>query len=132
MVTKTDKIIYWGSTGLFSALALLSASMYFFNHQFVVEAFTRFGYPTYIIYPLGTAKILGLLAIWTKKSQFLKELAYAGFFFVGILAFFAHVMVGDPFSGYVHAIAFLVFVITSYVYDRKLFGNIYEKQTKEI
>lgn len=121
MNTKKDKIIYWGATGLLSALAVISSSMYFFNHEMVVEAFTHFGYPTYIIYPLGVAKVLGLLAIWTKKSEFLKNLAYAGFFYNGLLALSAHVMAGDAFGDYVHAIAFPVFVITSYFYDKKLF-----------
>lgn len=121
MNTKKDKIIYWGATGLFSALAVLSSSMYFFNHEMVVDAFTHFGYPAYIIYPLGVAKVLGLLAIWTKKSEFLKNLAYAGFFYNGILSLFAHVMAGDAFGDYVHAIAFITFVITSYFYDKKLF-----------
>ena len=122
-MTKKDKIIYWGATGLFSALAVVSSSMYFFNNEVALEAFIRLGYPTYIIYPLGVAKVLGLLAIWTKKSEFLKNLAYAGFFFNGVLALFAHIMVGDPLSGYVHAIAFLVFVITSYFYDKKVYGS---------
>lgn len=120
---KKDTIIYYGATGLLTGLAVLSAGMYFFNHEMTTEAFIRFGYPTYIIYPLGVAKLLALLAIWTKKSVFLKNLAYAGFFFNGILALFAHIMVGDPFSGYVHGLAFLVFVTTSYIYDQKLFGS---------
>ncbi len=123
MNTKKDKIIYWGATVGFSALAVLSASMYFFNHQVALDAFIRLGYPAYIIYPLGVAKVLGLLAIWTRKSEFLKELAYAGFFYNGILALFAHIMGGDPLSGYVHAIAFLTFVMTSYCYGRKVFGR---------
>lgn len=121
--SKTDKIIYWGATGLLSALAVVSFSMYFFNHEMAAEAFVTYGFPTYIVYPLGVAKILGLLAIWTKKSEFLKNLAYAGFFYNGVLALAAHVMVGEPLSGYVHAILFLGFVITSFYYDKKLFGT---------
>jgi len=37
--------------------------MYFFNHEEVAAMFTNFGYPTYIIYPYATAKLLGLLAM---------------------------------------------------------------------
>lgn len=123
MSTTKDKVIYWGATGLFSALAVVSFSMYFFNHEMAAEAFVLYGFPTYIIYPLGVAKVLGLLAIWTKKSEFLKNLAYAGFFYNGILALAAHVMVGEPVTGYIHAIGFLVFVITSYFYEKKVFGG---------
>ncbi|MEL6917104.1 MAG: DoxX family protein, partial [Bacteroidota bacterium] len=35
-------------------------------------------------------KILGLLAIWGNFSKWLREWAYAGFFFNTVLAFFAH------------------------------------------
>lgn len=129
MSTKTQKIIYWVATSVFSAQILLSAGMYIFNYQFAAEAFISFGYPTYIIYPLAVAKILGLLAIWTKKSQLLKEWAYAGFFFNLVLAAFAHIMVGD-FAIY-HAVISMVALIVSYVYDRKLFGNMYAKR-KEV
>ena len=52
----------------------------------VVESFTQLGYPAYLIYPFATAKLLGLVAIWTKKSETLKEWAYAGFTFDFLLA----------------------------------------------
>ncbi len=123
MTNKKEKTIYYIATGLMTALMCVSAGMYLFNNQVAVDAFIKYGYPLYIIYPLAVAKILGLLAIWTKKSQFLKELAYAGFFFNGILALFAHIMVGEALSEYIHACLFLVFVITSYCYDRKVFGR---------
>ena len=120
MTNKKDKTIYYIATGIMSALMLMSAGMYFFNHQVAFDAFIKYGYPTYIIYPLGVAKVLALLAIWTKKSDFLKNLAYAGLFFNGVLALFAHIMVGEPLSGYVHAIVFLAAVISSYFYGKKI------------
>ncbi len=92
---KNKKLLYWVSTGLLTAMMLMSVGMYFFKHQDISMAFTSFGYPTYLIYPLGIAKLLGLAAIWYNKSSVLKEWAYAGFFFNFILAFFAHFMIGD-------------------------------------
>ena len=74
---------------------LFSASMYFFNYEMVAETFSNLGYPTYIIYPLAIAKILGLLAIWTRKSRVLTEWAYAGFFFDFVLACAAHIAIKD-------------------------------------
>jgi len=85
-----QKIVYYLSTGLLTLLMLFSAQMYFFNYEMVQGFFTALGYPTYLIYPLAIAKILGLVAIWTRKSNLLKEWAYAGFFFDTVLAFFAH------------------------------------------
>ncbi|MGK0175882.1 MAG: hypothetical protein ACI9AT_002269 [Ulvibacter sp.] len=116
---KKFKIIHYVSTGLLSALMLFSASMYFFNNADVQMAFTTLGFPTYIIYPLAIAKLLGLVAIWTKKYKSLTEWAYAGFFFNSILAFSAHYMVGDgDFPG---ALMALAFVLVSYYTYKKAF-----------
>jgi hypothetical protein len=92
---KRDRIIYYVATALLSALMLMSSGMYFFNHEMVAETFTNLGYPTYVIYPLAIAKILGLVAIWTRMSNMLKEWAYAGFFFDFVLALSAHLVVAD-------------------------------------
>jgi len=106
------------STGLLSALMLMSAGMYIFNHAEVSQAFSNLGYPTYIIYPLAIAKILGLIAIWTDQSKALKEWAYAGFFFDFVLAFFAHVMVND--GEFAPAIVAILLLFTSYFSWKKL------------
>lgn len=115
---KKFKIIYWISTGLLSALMLLSAGMYIFNNAEVSKIFETLGYPAYIVYPLAIAKILGLVAIWTGKSKMLKEWAYAGFFYDFVLAFFAHVMVGD--GGFAPAMVALLLLATSYFTGKKL------------
>lgn len=70
-----NKIIYWLSTGLLSAIMLMSAGTYFFQYEDFVVTINSLGYPSYIIYPLAIAKILGVTAIWTRKSRFLKEWA---------------------------------------------------------
>jgi hypothetical protein len=119
MNTKGNKVIYWGATGLLSAMMLMAAGMYFFNHEMVAELFASLGYPTYIIYPLAVAKILGITAILTKKCKTLKEWAYAGFFYDLVLALSAHLMVGDgEFAG---ALVALVLLMVSYHYDKKVF-----------
>ncbi len=117
---KRDTIIYWGVTGLFSAMMLMAVIMYFIQNAMVSETFERLGYPVYIIYPLAVAKLLGLLAILTKKSSLLKEWAYAGFFFDFILAAGAHAITDG--AEYQAPIFALVLLLISYVYDRKVFG----------
>lgn len=116
-VNKRDKIIYWIATGLLTALMLMSAGMYFFQNDMVSETFTKLGFPTYIIYPLAIAKILGLIAIWTKKSAMLKEWAYAGFFFNFLLALSAHINVGD--GEYLPAAVAMLLLAVSYAYSKK-------------
>ena len=115
---KTTKIIYYISTGLLTLLMLFSAGMYFFNHTEVAGMFTNFGYPIYIIYPYAIAKLLGLVALWFISNKVIKEWAYAGFFFAFILAFFAHVMIGD--GEQMGAVVAMVLLITSYVTHKKI------------
>ncbi len=118
MSNKRNRLIYLISTGLLTALMLMSAGMYFFNNQMVSETFTSLGYPTHIIYPLAIAKILGLVAIWTKKSQTLKEWAYAGFFFDFVLATTAHFVAND--GGAMPALFAIVLVLVSYNFEKKI------------
>lgn len=118
MSQKTNKIIYYIATGLLTALMLMSAGMYFFNHEMVASTFSNLGYPTYIIYPLAIAKILGLIAIWTKQSNTLKEWAYAGFFFDFVLALAAHIHLKD--GAYAPAAIAIVLLLVSYICEKKV------------
>lgn len=114
---KKIKIIYWISTGLITALMLMSVSMYIFNHEEISKVFEKMSYPSYIVYPLAIAKILGLVAIWVNKFDRLKEWAYAGFFFDFILAIFAHGMIGEDYSA---ALVATILLLVSYFSWHKL------------
>ena len=116
---KRNKIIYWIATGLLSALMLMSASMYIFNYEMVSQTFINLSFPVYIIYPLAIAKILGIIAILSNKSKFLKEWAYAGFFFDFVLALSAHWVIND--GEFIPAFVAIVLLIVSYRYDKKVF-----------
>ncbi|MEL7123838.1 MAG: DoxX family protein [Bacteroidota bacterium] len=117
---KTAKIIFYISTGLLTALMLFSATMYIVNNTAVQSAFTALGYPTYIIYPLAIAKILGVIAIWTRRSKVLTEWAYAGFFYDTLLAASAHLVAQDGSAG--GAIVGMILVLVSYIYSKKVFA----------
>ena len=112
------KIIYWIAIGLLTALMLFSAGMYIFNHKEILQIFTSFNYPVYIIYPLAVLKLSGITVILLNKWKLLKEWAYAGFFFNFILAFFAHQQAGDGAWG--GALVALVLLLTSYFLEKKV------------
>lgn len=114
------KNVYYVSTGLLSAMMIMGAGMYFFNYSEVATAFTKLGYPTYIIYPLAVLKILGIITIWTRKSIVLKDLAYAGFFYDFILATAGHIAVND--GEFIGATVALILVITSYVSQKRYYS----------
>jgi len=113
-----NKIIYYIATGIFTLVILFSAGMYFFNHEFVKTVFVKLGYPTYIIYPYATAKLLGLFAIWNPKFNLIKEWAYAAFFFAVTLAFFAHIMIND--GEHMGAIIAMAALVVSYIFSKKI------------
>ena len=115
---KTNKIIYWISTGLLSAMMLLSTGMYFFKTEEVQAVFLKLGYPDFIVIPLAIAKILGVIAIVTRRSKILLEWAYAGFFFDFVLASSAHLMIQD--GEHLPAVVAMVLLLTSYFTGKRI------------
>ncbi|WP_298370413.1 DoxX family protein [uncultured Lutibacter sp.] len=120
-MNKTNKIIYWASTSLLSALLLMSAGMYVFNNEMVQGLFTSFGYPTYIIYPLAVLKIAAVIVLLSQKQSNIKEWAYSALFFEFILAFFAHVMIND--GEQMASIIAMVLLLVSYFFGKKIFTS---------
>lgn len=102
-------------------LLLLSAGMYILKNEMIQQAFTGFGYPTYLIYPLVFLKITAVVVLLTQKSSKIKELIYTGLFFEFILAFFAHIMIkdGEQFT----AVIAILLLLTSYVYSLKVYNS---------
>ena len=106
---KLTRISHWIFTGLLSALLLMSAGMYFATYDVVSLEFAKFGFPTWLIYPMGVAKILGVLMILTKFKHWLTEWAYAGIFFNALLALGTHLAIADGEQiGAVLALALLI------------------------
>lgn len=113
-----NKWINWISTGLLSAMMVMSAGMYLFNTAEIQQTFESLGYPSYIVIPLAVAKIIGVVVLWVSKNRSLKDWAYAGFFFDFVLAFFAHIMISDgQFGG---AFIALILLAASYYSWKKL------------
>ena len=114
---KRDKIIYTIVKIVFTLLALIGPIGYFFFHDASAEMFESILYPTYLIYPLGVVKLLGLAALWFSPVDTLKEWAYAGFAFVFLLAISAHINVSD--GGFPGALMALILLSVHYYYHRK-------------
>jgi hypothetical protein len=104
---------YWISTGLLSALYLLSAAMYVTKVSTVRTKLLSFGYPGYLVPLLATVKLLGVAAILSRVSVPLSDLAYAGMFFHLLLAGQAHFADRKP-SEAIPAIVGLVLLVMSF------------------
>lgn len=109
---KAIRITHWVVTVLLSALLLFSASMYVFNPEEISKHFVALGFPTWLMYPMATAKFLGVIMILTKFKGWLTEWAYAGIFFNVLLATGAHLVAGDGEAGV--ALIATVVVLISY------------------
>lgn len=82
---------YWSSTALLSLLYLSSATLYIVKRDFAVKAQADLGYNVPHLVPfLIVVKILGPLAILSRVSVPLSDLAYAGIFYHLILSGLAH------------------------------------------
>lgn len=114
---KTKKIIYWTTTVLVSVFMLMSSYMYLSHNPHMMEGFQKLGYPLFFAMLLGTAKLLGAIALIQQKWKKLQEWAYAGFTFTFIGAIWTHISTGTSFVG---ALIALIILGTSYVFRHKL------------
>jgi hypothetical protein len=117
---KKNKIIYWTSTGIITAMMLFSAFGYFTNAD-MKAAFVHLGFPNYFRIELGVLKVLGALAlIIPVLPNKLKEFAYFGFALTFISAFIGHFASGDPMPVPVMPLIFLGILLVSYIFKSKL------------
>ena len=78
MNQKKLRVIYWVLITPV-ALNMFFAGIFFVTKKdFSVDMIQQLGYPDYFLYILGTAKILGCLALMQNWLRGLKEWAYAG------------------------------------------------------
>ncbi|MCZ7908534.1 DoxX family protein [Agrobacterium leguminum] len=105
---------YWISTALLSALYLSSAALYLSKSDFVEKAQADLGYRAAHLVPfMIVVKILGPLAILTRLSLPLSDLAYAGIFYHLILSGMAHLGVRSV-KGAMPAAIGLILLATSF------------------
>lgn len=132
MDSKKNKLIYWISTGLFSTLMVVSGGNHFFNTEYATTAFTNLNFPGNVVYVVGACKWLGVIAILTKKSDILKGLAYAGFFYLYLLALTANIIAWNTdivtssrvIMDIFIAPVILISVSISYLFEKKLNSKI--------
>lgn len=106
--------IYWISTALLSLLYLISAYLYVTKGDWVRKALADLGYPAYLVPVMIVVKVLGPVAILSRFSVALSDLAYAGIFYHLLLSGLAHLGVRKP-KGAVPAALGLVLLVASFL-----------------
>ena len=113
---KRNKIIYWIAT-LWLALGMVSSGIVqLMRMQMEVDAMAHLGYPVYFLTIIGVWKLLGVVAVLAPKYPFVKEWAYAGFFFTMSGALASHIAVGDPVVQMLPATLLLVLTVVSWYF----------------
>ncbi len=119
---KKDKIIYWTTTGLFAAFMTFTAIPDILKTTETVEFMKQLGYPDYFIPFIGVAKLLGSIAILIPQFKKIKEWAYAGLAFDLIGAMYSVIAVHGFDPGMTFMIPIFALMITSYIYNNKLYS----------
>jgi len=126
---KRDRIIYWITTGIVSAVMLFSIINFTFlqGYPFPEGGFVHLHLPNYFRIELTIAKILGLAALLVPGVPTkVKEFAYFGFGLTLLSAGIAHFSVGDASRSVLFVIDPLIFfglLTVSYVYFNKMRAN---------
>ena len=116
---ERERLLFRVFTGLLAAQMVGSAARALLDYPWARASFEHLRYPAYIIVPLEVAKLLGVAAVLSNRSPFLKNLAYAGFFYHLLLALSAHVAAGDGPEMMVAAASGLVLLAGSFHFDRR-------------
>jgi small-conductance mechanosensitive channel len=107
-------IVYWVATTLLSLLYLSSAFLYLTKKAWVRQTLAELNYPAPYLVPLMVlVKVLGPVAILSRVSVLLSDLAYAGILFHLLLSGSAHLGVRKP-KGALPAAIGLVLLVASF------------------
>ncbi|MBU2996698.1 DoxX family protein [Cellulophaga baltica] len=115
---KNYKLYYLISLALFSIAIISAVINSYVNYNIVASKFISLGYPAYLIEVLGVAQILGLVIIFTRRSKWMVEWAYSGFFTNLILGIIAHLLVKDG-NGAMAVFCLTLLLVNYILYKRK-------------
>ncbi|SCK14322.1 DoxX family protein [Vogesella sp. LIG4] len=110
----TRKHAYWISTTLLCLLYLASATFYATQGDKVRQLLGALGYPGYLVPVLFVVKVLGVIAVLSRVSAAVSDLAYAGMFYHLLLAFSAHINAHDG-VGFIPALIGLGLLLASFL-----------------
>jgi len=92
------------------------------NHvaAFAVEGMRQLGYPPYMMYILGVAKLIGVAVILFGRRSTIVEWAYAGFTIDFLGASASHALSGDPVGNVIYPLVCLAILLSSYWLGKRL------------
>jgi hypothetical protein len=96
MTDRVRSLRYWIPTVLIALNWTYGGIASLLRVESSMEVFRRLGYPEYFAALLGTAQLLGVIAILAPVPRTLREWAYAGLIFDASAAIFSLMAIGTP------------------------------------
>ena len=130
MKPKTTKIIFWVVTVLFCLANFASGIAELFPNEQGLDIMKQLGYPAYLLFIIGIAKILGSIAVIQTKFKTIKEWAYAGFTIDYIGASLSFYFIKSRAFDILLPLVFLVVMLISYFLWKKVERIKNDKKTR--
>lgn len=115
-MSRRNKIIYWIATLWLSLGMTATGIVQLIKKPEEVTMMKHLGYPLYFLTIIGVWKILGVIVVLIPKTPFLKEWAYAGFFFAMSGAVFSHLACSDSGKEFFGPILLIVLTAGSWYF----------------
>lgn len=119
---KTDKIVYWISTGLIALFELSGA--FFINSEMAKEGMRHLELPDWFRWELSIGHIIGGILLIIPVHKRIKEWVYVAFGIDFISAFIAYVSIDGLVANTLSPLIMLGLLIVSYVYYHKIIGQL--------
>jgi hypothetical protein len=102
----------------FPVFAVIDGAICLAQPEFLRESAIALSMPTYILYILGLAKLLGGAVLLLPTSLLMKEWAYAGFAFWWVGGMMTHVFSGHAIGEFVPLTVIGIFLLLSFLEHR--------------
>ncbi|WHI48444.1 DoxX family protein [Microbulbifer sp. JMSA004] len=112
---RKQVVIFYVASSMFAVLMMISGMAKLTGQEAIVQATVDLGYPLYLLKILGTAYLIGAIAILQSKFETLKQWGYAGFSIALTGAAGSHLLAGQALSTALPAtvlLAVLAIVVT--------------------
>jgi hypothetical protein len=116
--SKSNKIIYWISTGMISLFEISGA--FFMNSQVAIEGTRHLGLPEWFRWEVSIGHLIGGILLIAPINKRIKEWTYVAFGIDFISAFIAYVSIDGWVANTFSPIIMFGLLVVSYVYYHRL------------
>jgi hypothetical protein len=118
------RLLYWIPTVQIVLVMAVGGTLNALRTESALQVFRHLGYPDYFAMILGTAQLLGVIALLAPVPRRLREWAYAGFTFDVCGAILSIISAGDPvFQAAIPLYALVMIQLSFYAWRKREEGG---------